>query len=248
VSDGLRLWLRSSYQPRQQSQWLDSRDRPISNVVRTARVLAAAPAGLQNTTLPATLPNTLPSHDVAEATGATQSKPSNRTDFEGYNLAAGLEDFKSSLLDYGRSIMISAVNDDCDSQTLVNDMNATKENVIAQHTVVCQHLEELSHSLDVKDVEASKLRAEISELEGANAAMEEEKSYVIQATEVELKMMTKTADNHCAEKEKYQKLWEEAEQGRREAETELAGIKQDHKRKRERMEKMWRNVEREVKQ
>jgi chromosome segregation ATPase len=199
-----------------------------------------------NNTLPATPPNTLPSHDVPGAAGATQPKPSDRTDFEEYNLAAGMEDFELSLLDYGRSIMNSAVNDDCDSQTLVNDMNATKEKVIAHYTIICQHLEELSHSLDAKDVEASNLKNEIAELQRAKAAMEEEKSDVIQAMDVDYAMKKKEAEDHCAEKEKYQKLWEEAEKGRKEAEDELAGIKQDNKRKRDRMEKMWGNVEREV--
>jgi hypothetical protein len=37
-------------------------------------------------------------------------------------------------------------------------------------------------------------------------------------------------------------------EGEKEAEDELAGIKQDNKRKRDRMEKMWGNVEKEVKQ
>jgi hypothetical protein len=201
-----------------------------------------------NTTLPATPPGTLPSHDVPEAAGATQLKLSIQSDFEEFSSAEGMEDFKSSLLDYGRSIMNSAVNDDYDSQTLENDMNAHKEKVIAQYTVICQHLEELSHSLYAKDEEASNLRTDVAELERAKAAMEEEKSDVIQATEVDLMMMRKQAEDNWAEKEKYQKLWEEAEQGKREAEAELSGTRQENKRKRERMEKMWGNVEREAKQ
>jgi hypothetical protein len=201
-----------------------------------------------NNTLPATPPNTLPSHDVPEAAGATQPKPSDRTDFEEYNFAADMEDFRSSLLDYGRSIMNSAVNDDCDSQTLENDMNASKEKVIAQHTVICQHLAELSHSLYAKDEEASKLRTDVADLERAKAAMEKEKSDVIQAMDVDYAIKNKEAEVHYEEKEKYQKLWEEAEKGRKKAEDELAGIKQDNKRKRDRMEKMWGNVEREMKQ
>ena len=174
---------------------------------------------------------------------------SDQSDSEEYNLAAGVENFKSSLLDYGRSIMNSAVNDDCDSQILVNEMNANKEKVIAQYTVICQHLEELSHSLDAKDEEASNLRTDVAELERAKAAMEEEKSDVIQAMDVDYAMKKKEADNHCEEKERYQKMWEEAEKGRKEPEpAELAGIKQDNKRKRDRMEKMWGNVERESNQ
>jgi chromosome segregation ATPase len=144
--------------------------------------------------------------------------------------------------------MNSAVNDDCDSQTLETDMNATKEKVIGKYTVVYQHLKELSDSLYAKDEEASNLKNEIAELQRAKAAMEEEKSDVIQATEVDLTMMRKQAEDNWAEKEKYQNMFVEAEQGKREAEAELAGIKQENKRKRDRMEKMWGNVEREVKQ
>ena len=216
--------------------------------MRTARIPTAAPAGPQNTTLPATPPNTLPSHSVHQAINATQSELSDQCELEHFDVSERIDSFKSSLLDYGRSIMISAMNDDCDSQTLENDMNASTQKVIAQYTIICQHLEELSHSLNAKDVEASKLRTEISELERAKAAMEEEKSDVIQAMDVEHAMKKKEAEHHWEEKEKYQKMFVEAENGRREAEAELAGIKQDHKSKRERMEKMWGNVEREVNQ
>jgi hypothetical protein len=173
-----------------------------------------------NTTLPATPPGTLPSHDVPEAAGATQLKLSIQSDFEEFSSAEGMEDFKSSLLDYGRSIMNSAVNDDCDSQTLETDMNATKEKVIGKYTVVYQHLKELSDSLYAKDEEASNLKNEIAELQRAKAAMEEEKSDVIQATEVDLTMMRKQAEDNWAEKEKYQNMFVEAEQGKREAEAE----------------------------
>jgi hypothetical protein len=244
VSDDLRLWLTSSFHPRQ--SWLDSRDKPIPNAVRTARAPATLPVVPKNTTLPATPPNTLPSQNIPEAANAAQAKLTNESDFEGYNLAAGLEDFKLSLLDYGRSIMISAVNDDSDYQTQQSDIIAANDKVIAQYDAVSQHLKELSHSLHAKDEEASNLRTDVTELERAKAAMEEEKSDVIQAMDVDYAMMKSTAEDHYAEKEKYQKMWEEAEKGRKEAEVELAGIKQDHKRKRERMERMWGNVEREV--
>jgi chromosome segregation ATPase len=202
----------------------------------------------QKITLPATPPNTLPALSVPQATNATQSELSDQCELEHFDVSERIDSFKSSLLDYGRSIMDSAVNDDCDSQTLVNEMNANKEKVIAQYTVICQHLEELGHSLYAKDEEASNLRTDVAELERAKAAMEEEKSDVIQATEVDLMMMRKQAEDNWAEKEKYQKLWEEAEQGKREAEAELSGTRQENKRKRERMEKMWGNVEREAKQ
>jgi hypothetical protein len=183
--------------------------------VRTFRIPTALPVEPQKATLPATPPNTLPSQDIPEAANATQAKLTNASDFEEYNLAEGMEDFKSSLLDYGRSIMNSAVNDDYDSQTLVNDMSATKEKVIAHYTVICQHLEELSHSLYAKDEEASNLRTEVAELERAKAAMEEEKSDVIQAMDVDFAMKKKEAEGHCEEKERYQKMWEEAEKGRK---------------------------------
>jgi hypothetical protein len=216
--------------------------------VRTARIPTAAPAGPQNITLPATPPNTLPPHNLPDSAIATQFKPSNQSHCEEFSFPEGVDDFKSSLLDYGRSIIDSAINEDADPQTLESDIITAKEKLIAQFTAVYQHLEELSDSFYSRDGEAAELRTEISELKRAKAAMEEEKSDVIQAMDVDYAMMKNTAEDHCAEKEKYQKLWEEAEKGRKEAEAELAGIKQDNKRKRDRMEKMWGNVEREVKQ
>jgi chromosome segregation ATPase len=194
--------------------------------VRTARITTAAPAAPQLITLPATPPNTLPSHNVPDAANPTQPKLSNESDFEVFNFAERMEDFESSLLDYGRSIMSSAVNDDCDSQTLENDMITTKEKVIAQYSIICQHLEELSHSLNVKGEEASNLKNEIAELQRAKAAMEEEKSDVIQAMDVDYAMKKKEAQDLYEEKEKYQNLFVEAENGKREAEAELAGLKQ----------------------
>lgn len=218
--------------------------------MRTARIPTAAPAGPQNTTLPATPPNTLPtqSHSVPEAAIATQLKLSNQSNYEEFNFPEGVDDFKSSLLDYGRSIIDSAINEDADPQTLESDIITAKEKLIAQFTAVYQHLEELSDSFYSRDGEAAELRTEISELKRAKAAMEEEKSDVIQAMDVDYAMKKKEAEDHCEEKERYQKMWEEAEKGRKKAEDELAGIKQDNKRKKDRMEKMWGNVEREVKQ
>jgi hypothetical protein len=247
VSDGIGLWLTNSFQPRQ-SQWLDSRERPIPNDVRTFRIPTALPVEPQRTTLPASPPNTLPPHNLPDSAIATQLKLPNQSNCEEFNFPEGVDDFKSSLLDYGRSIIDSAMNEDADPQTLESDIITAKEKVITQFTAVYQHLEELSDSLYSKDGEAAKLRTEISELERAKAAMEEEKSDVIQAMDVDYAMMKNTAEDHCAEKERYQKMWEEAEKGRQEAEDELAGIKQDNKRKRDRLEKMWGNVEREVKQ
>ena len=216
--------------------------------MRTARAPAALPVEPQKTTLPATPPDTLPPHNPPDSAIATQLKLSNQSNCEEFNFPEGVDDFKSSLLDYGRSIIDSAMNEDADPQTLESDIITAKEKLIAQFTAVYQHLEELSDSLYSKDGEAARLRTEISELERAKAAMEEEKSDVIQAMDVDYAMMKNTAEDHYAEKEKYQKLFVEAEQGKREAEAELAGIKQDNKRKRDRMEKMWGNVEREVKQ
>jgi chromosome segregation ATPase len=216
--------------------------------VRTARTPTTTPVAPQNTTLPASPPNTFPPHNLPDSAIATQLKLPNQSHCEEFNFPEGVDDFKSSLLDYGRSIIDSAINEDADLQTLESDIITAKEKLIAQFTAVYQHFEELSDSFYSRDGEAAELRTEISELKRAKAAMEEEKSDVIQAMDVDYAMKKKEADNHCEEKERYQKMWEEAEKGRKEAEAELAGIKQDNKRKRDRMEKMWGNVEREVKQ
>ena len=251
MSDGLRLWLTSSYQPRQQSQWLDSRDRPISNAVRTARVPAAAPAGPQNTTLPATPPSTLPSHVIPEAAGAPQPNPSDRTDFKDFNLFEGIDKFRSILLEYGRSIIESARREDQDQDTQdsENDILNTKERIVAYYVSTAQSL---SEDIDIMKEVLFEQRGRIGELE-VIAASEEEKSVRIQDLEVELdsdsmKGYKEKAEDYLGERHNFQKLWEKEKEEKGKLEAELAGIREGNKRKREKMEEVWKKMERAVEQ
>jgi len=227
-----------SYQP-QRGQWVD---RAVPIIVDTRRRVTSVPNELEKIPHPI-IPQNSP--DAADTTHFKLSDPSN---FEDFNLAERLGYFKSSLLDYGRSIIESTVNEESDSQNAENDIIAANEKVIAQYTSMFQTLKELSDKLATRDVEVSDLRYGIEGLNRAKAAMMEENSDIIQTMVAEHTMTKDKAAEYCGEKERYQKLLVEAEQGRREAKAELDGIRQDNKRKRDRMQQMWGNVEREVKQ
>lgn len=75
------------------------------------------------------------SPDAADTTHFKLSDPSN---FEDFNFAERLGYFKSSLLDYGRSIIDSTVNEESDSQNAKNDIIAANDKVIAQYTCMFQ--------------------------------------------------------------------------------------------------------------
>ena len=236
MSDISSLWLVGSYQP-QRRQWVD---RAVPIIVGNRRRVTSVPDE------PEKIPHPIdPQNDAADTTHLKLSDPSN---FEDFNFAERLGYFKSSLLDYGRSIIESTVNEEPDSQNAENDIIAANEKVIAQYTSMFQTLKELSDKLATRDVEVSDLRDGIEGLNRAKAAMMEENSDIIQTMVAEHTMTKNKAAEYCGEKERYQKLLVEAEKGRREAKAELDGIRQDNKRKRDRMQQMWGNVEREVKQ
>ena len=78
------------------------------------------------------------------------------------------------------------------------------------------------------------------------AALEEEKSSRIQDLELEVELFTaekKEAEGFLAEKERYQSLWQEEQKAKRGLEAEVARLIQDHKRKRDRMDEVWKEME-----
>jgi len=78
------------------------------------------------------------------------------------------------------------------------------------------------------------------------AALEEEKSSRIQDLELEVELFTaekKEAEGFLAEKERYQSLWQEEQKAKRGLEAEVVRLIQDHKRKRDRMDEVWKEME-----
>ena len=76
--------------------------------------------------------------------------------------------------------------------------------------------------------------------------MEEEKSSRIQDLELEVELFTaekKEAEGFLAEKERYQSLWQEEQKAKRGLEAEVVRLIQDHKRKRDRMDEVWKEME-----
>jgi len=224
-------------------------DRPIPSATRTARSSTAAPVVPNNTTLPTPSPTPLLFHDLPEATNTTQPESSGRSEFEAFNLSKGIDDFRSILLNYGRSIIRSAMGQDKDQdgQDLETDILNAKENVIAHYANTAQSL---SEDLDLVKEVLCEQRGRIGELEEI-VALEEEKSSRIQDLELEVELLK--AENievkgHLAEKERYQTMWEKEQETKERLEAEVAELKQDGKRKRDRMDEVWKKMERAVEQ
>jgi hypothetical protein len=201
-----------------------------------------------NTSLPTPSPSPLLPHNVPNAINATQPKSSSGSEFEAFNLFKGIDDFRSILLKYGRSIIISAMSSDQDQdgQDLETEILNAKQNVIAYYANTAQSL---SEDLDLVKEVLSEQRDKIGKLEEI-AALEEEKSSRIQDLELEVELLKadkKEGQGHLAEKRKFQKLWEEEKVEKSKLEAELAGIKESNKRKREKMDEVWKKMERAVK-
>ena len=248
VSDHIPFWRTSSYQPLQ-SQWLDSRDNPIPNAVRNPRVPYTILFKPKDTILPTTPPNTLPSHNAPEAANVTQLKLLDRSDLEEFDLSDGIDNFKSILLEYGRTIIRSArgQDQDPDAQSPQTEIFNAKECVVAYYVSTAQSLLE---DLKITKEVLFDQRGRIGELEEI-AALEEEKSSRIQDLELEVELLKadkKEGEGHLAEKERFRKFWEEEKEEKSRLEAELAGIKEGHKRKREIMDEVWRKMERAVEQ
>ena len=76
--------------------------------------------------------------------------------------------------------------------------------------------------------------------------MEEEKSSRIQDLELEVELLTaekKETEGFLAEKERYQSLWQEEQKAKRDSEAEVSRLIQDNKRKRDKMDEVWKEME-----
>jgi hypothetical protein len=228
---------------------VDSRDRPIPNAVRTPKSAAAVPVKPKKTTLSTSSPNQLLSHNLPGSANATQPESSGGSDFEAFDLSKGIDELKSTLLEYGRSIIRSAMDQDQDqdAQNPETEIIIAKERVIAHYVNTAQSL---SEDLDLVKEVLSEQQAKIGRLEEI-AALEEEKSSRIQDLELEVELLkceAKEGEGHLAEMKRYQGLWEEDQETKKRLEAEVAGLKQDHKRKRDKMDELWKKMEMAVEQ
>jgi len=76
--------------------------------------------------------------------------------------------------------------------------------------------------------------------------LEEEKSSRIQDLELEVELLTaekKETEGFLAEKERYQSLWQEEQKAKRDSEAEVSRLIQDNKRKRDKMDEVWKEME-----
>ena len=226
---------------------MDSRNRPIPSAAGTARNLSEAPVVPSNPAQPFPPSDTLSSQCVSDVPTTTPPKPTDQAEFEHFNLEAGIDDFETFLVEYGRSFIRSAMYHNRDEEVgcLETDIFTAKERVIAHYG---NSVRTILADLDLVKEALSEQRAETKRLEQIEA-VEEEKSVRIQDLESEVELLKsekKQAEGYLADKMRYEKLLKEEQKAKRGLEEEVAGLKEDNKRKRDKMDGVWKKMERAV--
>lgn len=137
--------------------------------------------------------------------------------------------------------MKSTLSPELRPKDLEDGIVIAKNKVIAQYATTFDHLEETGTILNMSIQKAADANLAITSLQAEKEQMEEEQSARIQDLELEVDLMKvhqKDAETHLAEKERYERLWEEAEEAKEGALAELSELRQENKRKRDKMEEM----------
>jgi hypothetical protein len=144
-----------------------------------------------------------------------------------------IDDFKSLVTEYGRSIIKSALDHEPEEAgTLKDNIIAAKEKIIVRHKTV-------ENELKIIEGEVRKLRSSVFKLREVQAVSD----HVKEVDGTTIQDLKKQHKHEWEEKKRFAALLEQETVKRKALEVELAELKRDKKRKRELVAAIWEEAE-----
>jgi hypothetical protein len=151
------------------------------------------------------------------------------------------QDFTTSLLEYGRSIIKSAVkHPPGQSQALEDNLRVTRQKVVTQY-------EESQLNVAALEVDLSVAKEDLRQLRKHNATLEVDRIKLNDVANLEKTMAAsfeRRYKDQSVEKRRDLESWKKEVAKRKALEAEVESLRKDKKRKREKVAEIWEKVER----
>jgi len=144
-----------------------------------------------------------------------------------------MNDFKSLVTEYGRSIIKSAIDHEPEeAETLKTNIITAKEKIIVKHKTV-------ENELQIAENEIHKLRTSVIDWKGKY----NESSQTVKKDSTRIEDLEKKLKGQDEQGERWADMWRSERVKRRALEVELADLKEDKKRKRDSVAAVWEQAE-----